>query len=170
MSAYDVLRGFAVFAIACATFLGCAQTRQFTPTAAPVQFQLQGLPANLVEVQVNDLRALTSETDAVPQVLKAQLVSALSPQAAPASPARYRLIVDVIEHRAFFTIGNWNASTRLRARLSDLVGKPFGQWEASGTARRSNLLGYATAEAVAQDSYNIAVADLLSSLSSVSVR
>ena len=154
----------------CAVLVGCAQTRQFTPTAAPVQIQLRGLPANVVEVQVNDLRGHTSEPDAVPQVLKAQLVAALSAEPAPAGTSRYRLVVDVIEHRAYFTLGNWNASTRLRARLTDLTGKPFGQWEASGTAGRSNMFGYGTAEAVAQDSYNIALADLLSSLSAVSVR
>jgi len=151
----------------CAVLVGCAaQTR---PTAAPAQTQLQGLPASVVDVQVNDLR-VPPEPDTVPRVLKAQLVSALSAQPAPADASRYRLDVDVIEHRAFFTLGDWNASTRLRARLTELSGKPLGQWDASGTARRSNMLGSAGAEAVAQDSYNLAVADLLSSLSTVSVR
>ncbi len=135
-----------------------------------MQFRLQGLPANVTEVYVNDLRGLTSERDGVPQVLKDQLVNSLSAQLAPAEAQKYRLVIDLIEHRAFFTIGNWNAATRLRARLSDINGKPLGQWEVSGTAHRSNMFGYATAQAVEQDSYNIAVADLLSSLSAVSVR
>jgi len=157
----------ALAATLCAVLVGCAaQTR---PTAAPAQTQLQGLPASVVDVQVNDLR-VPPEPDTVPRVLKAQLVSALSAQPAPADASRYRLDVDVIEHRAFFTLGDWNASTRLRARLTELSGKPLGQWDASGTARRSNMLGSAGAEAVAQDSYDLAVADLLSSLSTVSVR
>jgi hypothetical protein len=149
---------------------GCAQTRQFTPSAAPARYQLHGLPANIVEVQVNDLRPEQSAGDALSQVLKAQLVTSLSPDPAPAATLHCRLIIDVIEHRAFFTLGNWNASTRLRARLFEASGKALGQWEATGSSSRSNMFGYATAKAVSQDSYNIAVADLLSSLTPVSVR
>jgi hypothetical protein len=148
----------------------CAQTRQFTPSAAQARYQLHGLPANIVEVQVNDLRPEQSAGDTLPQVLKAQLVTSLSPNPAPVATTHYRLTVDVIEHRAFFTLGNWNASTRLRARLIDASGKALGQWEATGSANHSNMFGYATAKAVSQDSYNIAVADLLSSLTPVSVR
>jgi hypothetical protein len=158
----------ALVATFCAVLIiGCAQTRQVTPTAAPDQ--LPGLPANVVDVQVNDLR-VPPEPDTVPRVLKAQLVSALSAQPAPADASRYRLDVDVMEHRAIRTLEVWNASTRLRARLTELSGKPLGQWDASGTARRPDTLGSAAAKAVAQDSYNLAVADLLSSLSTVSVR
>jgi hypothetical protein len=157
----------ALVAAFCAVLVGCAQTRQVTPTAAPDQ--LPGLPANVVDVQVSDLR-VPPEPDTVPRVLKAQLVSALSAQPAPADASRYRLDVDVMEHRAIRTLEVWNASTRLRARLTELSGKPLGQWDASGTARRPDTLGSAAAKAVAQDSYNLAVADLLSSLSTVSVR
>src|SRR5262245_18978156 len=96
---------------------GCAQTRQFTPSATPARYQLHGLPANIVEVQVNDLRPEQSAGDALPQFLKTQLVTSLSPDPAPEATPHCRLIVDVIEHRAFFTLGNWNAATRLRARL-----------------------------------------------------
>jgi len=148
---------------------GCAQTRQFTPVPTQNHLQLEGLPANIVEVQVHDLRTL-DEPDSTPQVLKTQIVGSLSTLPAPSAEIRYLLSVDIIEHRAFFTIGNWNASTRLRARLTSSNGKLLGQWDASGTGRRSNMFGYATAEAVSQDSYNIAVGDLLSSLRPVSVR
>jgi hypothetical protein len=148
---------------------GCAQTRQFTPSAAPTRYQLHGLPANIVEVQVNDLRPEQLAKDALSQVLKAQLVTSLSPDPAPATTPHCRLIVDVIEHRAFFTLGNWNASTRLRVRLF-AASKALGQWDATGSSSRSNMFGYTTAKAVSQDSYNIAVADLLSSLTPVSVR
>jgi hypothetical protein len=51
---------------------GCAQTQQFTPSAAPARYHLHGLPANIVAVQVNDLRPEQSASDALPQVLKAQ--------------------------------------------------------------------------------------------------
>ena len=163
--------GGVLFLLALGALLsGCAQTQQFTPSAAPACYQLHGLPANIVEVQVNDLRPEQSAGDALPQVLKAQLVASLSPDPAPADTTPCRLTVDVIEYRAFFTLCNWNASTRFRARLFEASGKALGQWDATGSARRSNMFGYATAEAVSQDSYNIAVADLLSSLTPVSVR
>jgi hypothetical protein len=166
---YGVIGQFLFLLALGVLFSGCAQTRQFTPSAAPARYQLHGLPTNIVEVQVNDLRPEQSAGDALSQVLKAQLVTALSPDPAPAATTHCRLTVDVIEHRTFFTLGNWNASTRFRARLFEASGKTLGQWEATGSASRSNMFGYATAEAVSQDSYNIAVADLLSSLTPVSV-
>jgi hypothetical protein len=169
MCNFRAIRATLVAGFAITLFFGCAQTRQFTPVPAPVRLQLEGLPANVVEVQVLDLRTV-DEPDSVPQVLKTQIVNSLSTRPAPFEATQYRLTVDIIEHRAFFTLGNWNASTRLRARLQSSKGESLGQWDASGTARRSNMFGYATAEAVSQDSYNIAVGDLLSSLGPVSVR
>lgn len=147
--------------------VGCMETRQFTPAPAPAQHQLQGLPANAVDVQVHDRRTDTAIQDALPQVLKAHLIASLSPEPAPAVTNQSHLVVDIIEHRAVFTPGTWSASTRFRARLLESSGNTLGQWDAIGSARRSNTWGYATAKAVAQESYNIAVADLLSSLAPV---
>jgi hypothetical protein len=159
-----------VFALHMVVLGGCAQTGQFTPTPTTVRIELQGLPADMVEVQVNDLRGQMTEADSVGPTLRTEIVRSLS--ASPGMPVRskYRLTLDLLEHRSFFTLGNWHASTRLRARLSDPSGSSVGQWDASGSAHRSNTWGYVTAEAVSQDSDNIAVADLLSLLSSVSVR
>lgn len=164
--------------IACVVFLctlgvllsGCAQTLQFTPSPAPAQHQLPGLPANAVDVQVHDRRTDTTVRDALPHVLKAQLVASLSPEPTPTATTRYRLIVDVIDHRAVFTPGSpyWTASTRFRARLLEPSGNILGQWDALGSGRRWNMWGYATAQAVAQESYNMAVAELLSALAPVS--
>ena len=167
---YGMIGRFLLLLALGALLSACAQTRQFTPSAVTTRYQLHDLPANIVEVQVNDLRPEQSVGDALSQVLKAQLVTSLSPDPAPSTTTHCRLTVDVVEHRAFFTFGNWNASTRFRARLFEASGKVLGQWEATGSASRSNMFGYATAEAVSQDSYNIAVADLLSSLTPVSVR
>ena len=103
--------------------------------ARPGAVSLQGLPANVIEVQVNDLRGITSERDEVPLVLKDQLVSYFFRLRLHPPGCRGIACLSTVDRApAFFTIGNWNAATRLRARLSDLNGKPFGQWEASGTA------------------------------------
>ncbi len=46
----------------------------------------------------------------------------------------------------------------------------FGNWSAEGNAHRSNMAGYATAKAVSQDAYNISIADMMSTLSTVELR
>ncbi len=159
------------FLISCLMLVACAQTQQYTPKIVSYSYQLLGLPSNIVEVQVNDLRPEIPAGDGLKEVLKNQVSSVLSSQPSSTIERRYRLSIDIIEHRSFFTLGNWNASTRFRIKLQDIIkGTLVGQWDAVGAAHRSNMAGYATAEAVSQDSYNIAVADMMSSLSQVSVR
>lgn len=152
----------------CFTLMGCAQTQQYTPRTTPHSYQLTGLPSNIVDVQVNDFRPETSEGDGLKDVLRRQVLSALSPTVVN-NERRYRLAIDIIEHRSFFTLGNWNASTRFRVKITSTKGELVGQWDAIGTAHRSNMSGYVTAEEVSQDSYNIAAADMMSSLSQVSL-
>ena len=36
---------------------GCSQTKQYTPQPIGTQYNLSGMPADIVRVQVNDLRA-----------------------------------------------------------------------------------------------------------------
>lgn len=164
------LNKWSILCLQCFFIVGCAQTKQYTPNIATVSYQLQGLPANIVRVKVNDLRPETSPSDGLKEVLRGQITAALSQEPTKVEAKDYTIIVDIIENRSFFTLGNWNASTRLRVKLVDKAGAIIGQWDAVGGARRSKLWGSATAKAVAQDSYNIAVADMMSSLSQVSVR
>lgn len=150
--------------------ISCAQTKQYTPIPSTKNYQLRGLPVNVVDVQVNDLRPETANGDFLRDVLRSQVVAALSRDPVQQSANKYVLTIDIIEHRSFFTLGNWNASTRFRIRLVDSRGGKIGQWEAVGNSRRSNMWGYATAAAVSQDAYNIAVADMMSSLSQVIIK
>ncbi len=64
---------------------------------------------------------------------------------------------------------NWNALTKLRIKLIDAQNNVIGNWNAEGNAHRSNMWGYETAKTVSQDAYNIAVADMMSTLSSVNL-
>ena len=155
---------------ACFIFDGCAQTKQYTPRSVTGNYHLAGLPSNVVAVQVNDFRPDSTLSDGLHNVLKGQVMASLSSEPSQELSKRYILSVDIIEHRSFFTLGNWNASTHFRIKLADESGKILGQWDARGTAQRSNMWGYATADAVGQDSYNIAVSDMMSILSAVSVR
>jgi hypothetical protein len=65
---------------------------------------------------VRDLRAERENSGALISAIQSQILNALTGKAT--SLNRYRLTVDVIEHRSFFTLGNWNASIRLKWRLA----------------------------------------------------
>ena len=149
---------------------GCAQTMQFTPHPSGKIYQLPNLSSSIVDVRVNDLRPDTSNDESLRDVLKAQVIAALSTNPVQKTLSTHILTIDIIEHRSFFTLGNWNASTRFRIRLADSQGNKIGLWEAVGSSRRSNMWGYETAKAVSQDAYDIAVADMMSSLSQVEVK
>lgn len=146
---------------------GCAQTMQFRPDPVATNFQFTGLPADAVKVEILDLRPQGENLDGLPEVIKLQIGPALSKSPSINRSGTYILRMDIIEHRAFFTLGNWNASTRLRANLLDFKGNTVGKWDSIGNAHRSNMWGYATAQAVSQDAYNIAIADMMSTLSSI---
>ncbi len=148
---------------------GCAQVKVYTPQSVGSQYSLKGMPADLVRVQLNDLRAERENSEQLIQVIKGQILSALSPDKITAPRSVYTLQIDIIEQRAFFTNGNWNGSTRLRVKLLDPDANIIGNWNVEGDAHRSNMQGYATAKAVTQDSYNNAMADMMSTLSAVSL-
>ena len=147
----------------------CTQTKQYAPQSIGTQYNLSGMPADLVRVQVIDLRAERKNSEQLVQSIKGQVLSALSPRKISGDRNLYNLHIDIIEHRSFFTLGNWNASTKLRIKLLDSKNNIVGNWIADGKAHRSNMWGYATAEAVSQDAYNIAIADMMSTLSTVSL-
>jgi hypothetical protein len=148
---------------------GCAQTKQYTPQPIGTQYSLPGMPVDLVRVQVNDLRAERENSEQLVQGIKGQILSALSSEKITGNRTLYSLNIDIIEHCSFFTLGNWNASTKLRIKLMDPKNNMLGNWNAEGNAHRSNMWGYETAKAVSQDAYNIAVADMMSTLSAISL-
>lgn len=167
-----MIKQFSLFAFLCLLIVvlaGCAQTKQYTPQPIGTQYNLTGMPADLVRVQVNDLRAEKENPEQLIQAIKGQILSALSPEKITGNRSLYNLHIDIIEHRSFFTLGNWNASTKFRIKLIEPNKNIIGNWNAEGNAHRSNMWGYATAKAVSQDSYNIAIADMMSTLSSVSL-
>jgi len=161
---------FLFFFILIVALTGCAQTKQYTPQPIGTQYRLAGMPSDIVRVQVNDLRAERENSEQLIQAIKGQILSALSPEKIADNRSLYNLQIDIIEHRSFFTLGNWNASTKLRIKLIDPQNNIIGNWNAEGNAHRSNMWGYATAKAVSQDAYNIAVADMMSTLSAISLK
>jgi hypothetical protein len=146
---------------------GCTQTKSYVPQMVATPYELNGLPESLVSVEIIDLRPAAIANDGLKLVLKRQIIAAQPSHSACEKIRIDKIVVDIIEHRSFFTLGNWNASTRLSVKLEDSEGAILHSWRAVGSANRSNMWGHATARAVAQDSYDIAVADLISFLSGV---
>jgi hypothetical protein len=161
---------FSFLLILIVALTGCAQTKQYTPKPIGTQYRLEGMPSDIVRVQVNDFRAEKENSEQLIQAIKGQILSALSPEKITGDRSLYNLQIDIVEHRSFFTLGNWNASTKLRIKLIDSKNNIIGNWSAEGSAHRSNMWGYTTAKAVSQDAYNIAVADMMSTLSAVSLK
>lgn len=149
---------------------GCAETKQYTTRLLRTTYQLPGIPANIVDVQVNDLRHEEETADGLKDILKEQVTTALSSREVEQSPDHYTLIIDIIEHRPFLRHDDWIATTWLRIKLIDRRGKCFEQWRAMGLAQSSRIWGLVTAESVSRDSYEMAVSYMMSSLSQVTIR
>jgi hypothetical protein len=103
------------------------------------------------------IRAEKENSEQLVQVIKRKILSDLSPEKITDDRVLYKLNIDIIEHRSFFTLRNWNATTKLRIKLTGPKNNMVGNWIGEINAQRSNMLGYATANAVSQDAYNIAV-------------
>ena len=143
----------------------CAQSVSYAPNPAAVGYHISNFSRSSLRVVVNDFRGERQNSDALVEAIRNEIENSLS---GPASDRlRFVLTVDVIEHRSFFTLGNWHATTRLRWRIARIGGQPIKDGIALGEGHRSNMVGYVTASAVSQDSFNAAMADLLSSVSAV---
>ena len=73
----------------CFLMNGCAQTKQYTPRPAAANYQLPGLPANIVTVHVNDLRPDANKDDELHKILKGQVMAALSAESSNQTATRY---------------------------------------------------------------------------------
>ena len=149
---------------------GCAETKQYATRLPGMTYQLPGIPAKIVDVRVNDLRPEEEAADGLKNILKGQVVTALSSREVEQSPDHYTLIIDIIEHRPFLRHDDdWIATTWFRIKLIDRRGKCFEQWQAMGLAQSSRIWGLVTAESVSQDSYEMALSYMMSSLSQVTI-
>lgn len=57
----------------------CGRTRHYTPLPIDTWYRLSGMPADIVRVEVNDLRAEKENSEELVQVIKGQILVALSP-------------------------------------------------------------------------------------------
>ena len=144
---------------------GCAQTASYAPSPVTATYRLDNFSRANLQVVVRDLRAERNNSDALVSAIQSQILNSLTANATV--PIRYSLTVDVIEHRSFFTLGNWNAITRLKWRVQRGNGSIVREGISIGEGHRANMAGYLTAGAVSQDAFNVAMADLMSSLSAI---
>lgn len=146
---------------------GCVRTEQNALQPVFHTDKFAGLPADIVEVQVYDLRPGAVADDGLPDLLRSQVVAVLGEEPAAQSRHRYRLSIDIVEHRSFCTTGNRHGCTRLRLKLLAGTGALLRRWDLLGSAERPEE--NSTEETVTYDSYNLAVAELIATLSRVSL-
>ena len=145
--------------------VGCAQTGSYAPNPVTATYRLDNCSRANLQIVVRDLRAERDNSDALVSAIQSQILNSLTGNSSVHN--RYTLTVDVIEHQSFFTLGNWNALTRLKWRVQRGNGSIVRDGISVGEGHRSNMVGYLTAAAVSQDSFNVAMADLMSSLSAI---
>jgi hypothetical protein len=143
----------------------CAQSVSYAPNSTGVSYRISNFSRSSLRVVVNDFRGERENSYALVEAIRKEIENSLSGSAS--DRFGFVLTVGVIEHRSFFTLGNWHATTRLRWRIERTGGQLIKEGIALGEGHRSNMVGYITAGAVSQDSFNAAMADLLSSVSSV---
>ena len=160
-----LLRSAITFVAFNAFLVGCAQTGSYAPKPITATYRLDNFSRASLQVVVRDLRAERTNSDALVSAIQSQILNALTEKASGGN--QYTLTVDVVEHRSFFTLGNWNALTRLKWRVQRANGSIVQQGLSVGEGHRSNMAGYLTAGAVSQDAFNVAMADLMSSLSAI---
>lgn len=146
---------------------GCVQTEQNALQPVFHTDRFAGLPEDIVEVQVYDLRPGTVADDGLKDLLRGQVVAVLGEEPAAESRQRYRLSIDIVEHRSFCAAGNRHGCTRLQLKLLAGTGALLQRWDLLGSAERPE--GNSTEETVTLASYNLAVADLIATLSRVSL-
>ena len=125
--------------LVCVVLLGCAQTGSYAPTPITASYRLDNFSRANLQIVVRDLRAERDNSAALVSAIQSQILNALSERAVTHS--RYTLTVDVIEHRSFFTLGNWNASTRLKWRVQQGNGSILREGVSVGEGHRSNMAG-----------------------------
>jgi hypothetical protein len=142
-----------------------AQTGSYAPKPVTATYRLDNFSKSNLQIVVRDLRAERNNSLELISAIQSQISNALAENASGHN--HYTLTVDVIEHRSFFTLGNWNALTRLKWRVQQRNGSNIREGVSVGEGHRSNMAGYLTAAAVSQDSFSVAMADLMSSLSAI---
>ena len=141
------------------------QTGSYAPNPITATYRLDNFSRANLQIVVRDLRAERNNSVELISAIQSQISNALTERATAHN--RYTLTVEVVEHRSFFTLGNWNASIRLKWRVQQGNGSILREGVSVGEGHRSNMAGYLTAGAVSQDAFDVAMADLMSSLSAI---
>lgn len=150
--------------------IGCAQTKHYVPRQSGTRYQLKNLTTDVVDVKINDLRSNKEKSKQLIQTIKGEILGALSQRKSSSKKDKNSINVNIIEHRSYFTLGNWHASTKLHVKFINHSGEMLKAFYAKGKAHRSNMWGYETAKAVSQDAYNTSMSDLISKLSTITLK
>ena len=104
--------------LVCTVLLGCAQTGSYAPNPVTASYRLDNFSKSNLQIVVRDLRAERGNSIELISAIQSQISNALTQR--PSAHSHYTLTVDVIEHRSFFTLGNWKLLQRGNGR-SDVI-------------------------------------------------
>ena len=121
--------------LACVVLFGCAQTGSYAPNPITASYRLDNFSKANLQIVVRDLRVERNNSVELISAIQSQISNALAERATARN--HYTLTIDVIEHRSFFTLGNWNASTRLRWRVQQGDGSILREGVSVGEGHRS---------------------------------
>lgn len=150
--------------ILCLFLIGCAQVKHYSPNQTNRQYSLQNFSITNCSVKINNFRTNVESYDNLGQIIRQQILSSF---AGKNTKEIYVISVDIIEHKAFFTLGNWNGETLLRVKVSTQSGNDIAFFDSVGRASLSNFWGYESAKDASQNAYNLAMSDLMSKLSHI---
>ena len=141
---------------------GCSTVKYFTPNNQEFDVDnISNFHISSTNLIVNDLRG--GNLDNSKDVIERILFSSYSMFNNNFQNENITIIVDIIEHRAFFTFMTWNAETKLNLRISD-ENNILNETEIKTKDKTFNTGGYKSAEKVAQRSFEKAINELLNIL------
>jgi hypothetical protein len=117
----------------------CAQTASYAPEPIRAGYSIQNFSRSNLTVVVRDLRADRESSAELVSAIQSQILNSLADN--PKKNGMYLLSIDIVEHRSFFTLGNWNAVTRLRWQIRRPGGTILTQGTALGEGQSLKCVG-----------------------------
>jgi len=140
------------------TISGCSTVKYFTPNNQ--EFNADNISTfNLSSVNliINDLRGENKDQT---KVVIERIIMSLNSMINNNLEGEKIIIIDIIEHKSFFTFMIWNAKTILKLSISD-KNKIINEIIIKTNDKTFNLYGYKSAEKVAQRSFEKAMDELI---------
>ncbi len=139
---------------------GCSTVHTAAPPEVEPLPPLVGWPQGAIALTIEDLRPTKDETEALVQTIEGTIRVWLRESTVPSD--RYAMRIQILGYQAAAETGQpyWYGTTAFLVTVTDPTGNRVREWQILGRARKWNWWGYGTARAVAQESFQLAMAQL----------